>query len=114
MTGKRQQVAEQYLKKGARVYLEGSLQTRKWQDRRARTNTPPRWCCRAITRSSPCLTGRRAVKTALATAASCPVRRRGRRSRRWPARANVATSTTRYRFEYGGRGWGLEKRANES
>jgi single-strand DNA-binding protein len=25
-------VAEQYLKKGARVYLEGSLQTRKWQD----------------------------------------------------------------------------------
>jgi single-strand DNA-binding protein len=25
-------VAEQYLKKGAKVYLEGSLQTRKWQD----------------------------------------------------------------------------------
>jgi single-strand DNA-binding protein len=25
-------VAEQYLKKGARVYLEGALQTRKWQD----------------------------------------------------------------------------------
>jgi single-strand DNA-binding protein len=25
-------VAEQYLKKGARVYLEGQLQTRKWQD----------------------------------------------------------------------------------
>src|SRR5215467_15319667 len=25
-------VAEQYLKKGSRVYLEGSLQTRKWQD----------------------------------------------------------------------------------
>jgi single-strand DNA-binding protein len=24
--------AEQYLKKGAKVYLEGSLQTRKWQD----------------------------------------------------------------------------------
>ena len=26
-------VAEQYLKKGAKVYLEGSLQTRKWQDK---------------------------------------------------------------------------------
>jgi single-strand DNA-binding protein len=26
-------IAEQYLKKGARVYLEGALQTRKWQDR---------------------------------------------------------------------------------
>jgi single-strand DNA-binding protein len=26
-------IAEQYLKKGAKVFLEGSLQTRKWQDR---------------------------------------------------------------------------------
>jgi single-strand DNA-binding protein len=25
-------IAEQYLKKGAKVYLEGTLQTRKWQD----------------------------------------------------------------------------------
>jgi single-strand DNA-binding protein len=25
-------IAKQYLKKGAKVYLEGSLQTRKWQD----------------------------------------------------------------------------------
>ena len=25
-------VAEQYLRKGAKVYLEGQLQTRKWQD----------------------------------------------------------------------------------
>ncbi len=25
-------VAEQYLRKGAKVYVEGSLQTRKWQD----------------------------------------------------------------------------------
>jgi single-strand DNA-binding protein len=26
-------VAEQYLKKGSKVYLEGQLQTRKWQDK---------------------------------------------------------------------------------
>jgi single-strand DNA-binding protein len=26
-------VAEQYLKKGSKVYVEGSLQTRKWQDK---------------------------------------------------------------------------------
>ena len=26
-------VAEQYLKKGAKVYVEGALQTRKWQDK---------------------------------------------------------------------------------
>ena len=25
-------IAEQYLKKGAKVYIEGALQTRKWQD----------------------------------------------------------------------------------
>jgi single-strand DNA-binding protein len=25
-------VAEQYLKKGSKVYIEGKLQTRKWQD----------------------------------------------------------------------------------
>jgi single-strand DNA-binding protein len=26
-------IAEQYLKKGSKVYLEGTLQTRKWQDK---------------------------------------------------------------------------------
>jgi single-strand DNA-binding protein len=26
-------IAEQYLKKGSKVYLEGSIQTRKWQDK---------------------------------------------------------------------------------
>jgi len=26
-------IAEQYLKKGAKVYIEGALQTRKWQDK---------------------------------------------------------------------------------
>src|ERR1700748_1653460 len=26
-------IVEQYLKKGSKVYLEGSLQTRKWQDK---------------------------------------------------------------------------------
>jgi single-strand DNA-binding protein len=29
-------VAEQYLKKGSKVYLEGQLQTRKWQDKDGR------------------------------------------------------------------------------
>ncbi|MCF6344037.1 MAG: single-stranded DNA-binding protein, partial [Devosiaceae bacterium] len=26
-------IAEQYLKKGSKVYIEGQLQTRKWQDK---------------------------------------------------------------------------------
>ena len=51
-------IAEQYLKKGAKVYLEGSLQTRKWEDQqRTRSDTRPRSCCRASMRSSPCSTG---------------------------------------------------------
>jgi single-strand DNA-binding protein len=29
-------IVEQYLKKGSKVYLEGSLQTRKWQDKDGR------------------------------------------------------------------------------
>src|ERR1700738_1442545 len=28
-------IAEQYLKKGAKVYLAGALQTRKWQDQQS-------------------------------------------------------------------------------
>ena len=30
--GKLAEIAQQYLKKGSKVYLEGKLQTRKWQD----------------------------------------------------------------------------------
>ena len=30
--GKLAEIAEQYLKKGSQVYLEGRIQTRKWQD----------------------------------------------------------------------------------
>jgi single-strand DNA-binding protein len=32
-------IAEQYLKKGSKVYLEGSLQTRKWQDQSGQERT---------------------------------------------------------------------------
>ena len=31
--GRTAEVAEQYLKKGGQIYVEGRLQTRKWQDR---------------------------------------------------------------------------------
>ena len=40
-------VAENYLKKGSTIYIEGSLQTRKWTDAQGRRNTPPRSCCRS-------------------------------------------------------------------
>ncbi len=32
MFGKLAEIAQQYLKKGSKVYIEGRLQTRKWQD----------------------------------------------------------------------------------
>ena len=35
-------VAEKYLKKGAKIYVEGSLQTRKWTDQAARNAIRPR------------------------------------------------------------------------
>ncbi|MBP4067321.1 single-stranded DNA-binding protein [Aeromonas sp. MaB10011B] len=34
LVGKLAEVAGQYLKKGSQVYVEGKLQTRKWQDQR--------------------------------------------------------------------------------
>lgn len=37
-------IAEQYLKKGAKVYLEGALQTRKWQD----NNGLDRWTTEVV------------------------------------------------------------------
>lgn len=36
MFGKLAEIAGQYLKKGSQVYIEGSLQTRKWQDKEGR------------------------------------------------------------------------------
>src|SRR5437867_7934176 len=33
-------IAEQYLKKGAKVYLEGQLQTRKWEDQSGKDKYP--------------------------------------------------------------------------
>ncbi|MDB2384710.1 single-stranded DNA-binding protein [Endozoicomonas sp.] len=33
--GKLAEIAQQYLRKGSKVYLEGKLQTRKWQDQQA-------------------------------------------------------------------------------
>jgi single-strand DNA-binding protein len=35
--GRLAEIAEQYLRKGAKVYVEGSLKTRQWQDDRGQT-----------------------------------------------------------------------------
>ena len=42
-------IAEQYLRKGSKVYLEGQLQTRKWQDQSGQTNIQSKLFCRGTT-----------------------------------------------------------------
>ena len=36
------EVAQSYVKKGTQVHIEGSLTTRKWQDKKAMIDTQPR------------------------------------------------------------------------
>jgi single-strand DNA-binding protein len=40
--GKLAEICGQYLKKGSQVYIEGSIRTRKWTDKKARSVTPPK------------------------------------------------------------------------
>jgi single-strand DNA-binding protein len=35
LNGRLAEIAQQYLKKGSQVYIEGRLQTRKWQDKQS-------------------------------------------------------------------------------
>ena len=44
-------IAEQYLKKGSKVYLEGRSRRANGRTSQARSATRPRWCCRASTPS---------------------------------------------------------------
>lgn len=48
-------VVEQYLKKGSKVYIEGSIQTRKWQDQSGNT----RYTTEIIMRNMVMLDGRK-------------------------------------------------------
>ena len=100
-------IAEQYLKKGSKVYLEGALQTRKWQDK----DGHDRYSTEVV------LQGFNSQLTMLDTrggggggagadngddfGSQRPDARRASASRRWPAPAASATTwTTRFRSEY--------------
>jgi single-strand DNA-binding protein len=37
------EICNQYLRKGHQVYVEGRLQTRRWDDPEARSISPPSW-----------------------------------------------------------------------
>jgi single-strand DNA-binding protein len=41
------EIAEKYLRKGSKIYVEGALQTRKWTDNAGSRNTRLRWCYRS-------------------------------------------------------------------
>ena len=49
--GRTAEVAEQYLRKGSKVYIEGKSKTRKWTDKSGSDSTPPRLCCQDSTAS---------------------------------------------------------------
>jgi single-strand DNA-binding protein len=51
-------IAEQYLKKGSKVYLEGQLETRKWQDQSGQDRYSTEVVLRAIGSSMVLLDGR--------------------------------------------------------
>ena len=52
-------VAEQYLKKGSKVYLEGQLETRKWQDKEGKDRYTTEVVLRQYNSSLVLLDGRR-------------------------------------------------------
>ena len=96
-------IAEQYLKKGAKVYLEGQLQTRKYTDKDGDEKYSTEVVLQGFNSSSRCLIARAAavalrisVKAAARTSAHRE-QRRGRGNRRRPAQAASATWTTIFR-----------------
>ena len=98
-------IAEQYLKKGAKVYLEGQLQTRKYTDKdgveKYSTEVVLQGFNSVLTmldRAAAAAAARISAPTAVRISAR-PVRRRGRASRRPPARAASAIWTTTSRSE---------------
>ncbi len=52
-------IAEQYLKKGSKVYLEGQLQTRKWEDQQGQERYSTEVVLQGFNSSLTMLDGRR-------------------------------------------------------
>ncbi len=97
-------VAEQYLKKGAKVYIEGQLQTRKWTDQSGVEKYSTEVVLQGFNSNLTMLDGRSGGGGGLAPtiplATSAPVDRRVRRAARSPPQAPAtATWTTIFRSE---------------
>ena len=97
-------IAEQYLKKGSKVYLEGALQTRKWQDKdgqdRYSTEVVLQGFNSALTMLDRAGGGGGAGADNAAISARPARRRRANANRHWPApAASKTTWTTRFRSD---------------
>ena len=95
-------IAEQYLKKGSKVYLEGSLQTRKWTDNGTRALLDRGGAARFQRASSPCstensATARARAKRATAAISDAPDRFPARAAEAARAPPSTRSSTTRSR-----------------
>ena len=105
-------VAEQYLKKGMKVYIEGQLQTRKWQDQTGQDRYTTEVVLQKFRGELQMLDARGqgggqvgySAAPAAAPISASPARRRpmsgnrgGQRRRR--RRASRASSTTKFRSE---------------
>ena len=96
-------IVEQYLKKGAKVYIEGALQTRKWTDQAGVEKYSTEVVLQGFNSTLTMLEGRSGggggsfppTIPAISAPAARPARRRGVRSR--PAVAATATWTTTFR-----------------
>ena len=101
-------VAEQYLKKGAKVYIEGALQTRKWTDQSGVEKYSTEVVLQGFNSTLTMLDGR-ATAVAAASAPTMPAaisapaaRSAPRRGARWrPAAVATATWTTTSRSKTG-------------
>ena len=99
-------IAEQYLKKGAKVYLEGQLQTRKWQDPQGQDRYSTEVVLQGFNSQLTMLDragaggagqpGPMPASPAISARRDRP--RRASASRRWRA-PSATTSTTRFRSE---------------
>ena len=98
-------IAEQYLKKGSKVYLEGALQTRKWQDQSGQDKYSTEVVLQGFNSQLTMLDRAGGGGGEIGSddtgggdfGSSGP--RRASASRRWRAPANAATWTTRFRFD---------------
>ena len=92
-------IAEQYLKKGSKVYLEGALQTRKWQDKDGHDKYTTEVVLQGFNSTLTMLDGKAAVPApavaprARRTSARAVRPRHASASRQWPAAAATTWMT---------------------